>query len=156
MFQSNYTRTITPQTGQSFTIGRVRHITSLDITANFSPFGVPWNYLQISLGGGIRRYAGFRDIMIGTMSINGVAQTFVQNFYHDELEPYVVGRLNYDIPINEHLSIGIRLGLAVVRTFNGRWVSSQSLPPAMRPTDISETSWNNGFSHIGCNLKIFL
>jgi hypothetical protein len=160
VFQSNYLQgaiRFNPVNNiQPAPIFNVRHITSLDVTANFSPFGNPWNNLQISLGGGVRRYSGFRNILKTFTTINGIPYSVVQNFYHDGLEPYVVGRLNYDIPVSERLSIGVRLGIAIVRTYNVRWVGIQSFTPKDRPTDIPEASWNNGFSHIGCNLKISL
>jgi hypothetical protein len=160
MFQSNYIAgaiKFNPVNTMQFApIYNVRHITSLDITANFSPFGSPWNHLQISLGAGIRRYTGFRNILKGIAIVNGRPYSYTQNFYHDGLEPYVTGRLNYDIPLSEHLSLGIRLGINIIRTFNASWVGNKSYPPNDRPIDIPEASWNNGFSHLGCNVKISL
>jgi hypothetical protein len=158
MFQSNNLKdalntTNNPQYLPSFNVG---HITSLDIAANFSPFSIPWNNLQISLGAGVRRYTGFRNTLVGAININQMPYTFTQNYYHDRLEPYLVGRLNYNIPLSEHLALSIRVGLAVIHTYNAQWLSQQRLPPNVQPTDIPENSWNNALSQIGCNLRISL
>lgn len=157
MFQSNDLEDALAISPPPFPNYRMRHITSLDITANFSPFGIPWNYLQISVGGGIRRFTGFQNTLTGTFVANGMQQLFVKNFYHDELEPYIVGRLNYDVPLGDHLSLGIRVGLAINRTFNGNWIFLYAnVPSSAFPDHIPQYSWNNGFSHIGCNLKVSL